>query len=220
MKLREVKRLVDSTSDPALAVDGLGSIAAWNKAATAFFGIEPDGAIGRPCDEIMQGTDECGTVCSQDCTVQRVARDGEPVKSFDIQVAGREGRRWCNVSVLVAQDGAASLPYTIHVIRPIDVQKRLEFAVRDFVVRETNLPGDQVVQLLASKRSATSDVDLTARELEILRLSAASAASSAIAAQLGISRTTVNNHMQHILRKLDAHTRLEAIRKAERAGLL
>ena len=73
MKLTDVKRLVDSTSDPALAVDGLGSIAAWNAAATEFFGIEPAAAIGRPCDEIMQGTDECGTVCSQDCTVQRLS---------------------------------------------------------------------------------------------------------------------------------------------------
>lgn len=53
MKLREVKRLVDSTSDPALAVDGLGSIAAWNAAATEFFGIESSAAIGRLCDEIM-----------------------------------------------------------------------------------------------------------------------------------------------------------------------
>lgn len=220
MKLRDIRRLVETTSDPAMAVDGLGNVAAFNAAAAEFFGVDAAGAIGRPCDEIMQGVDECGTVCSQDCTVQRVARDGGPVRSFDIQVAAKDGRRWCNVSVLVAQDGGATLPYTLHVIRPIDVQKRLEFAVRDFVVRETNLPGDQVVQLLTSKRSATSDVDLTARELEILRLSANSAASSTIASQLGISRATVNNHIQHILRKLDAHTRLEAVRKAERAGLL
>ena len=35
-----------------------------------------------------------------------------------------------------------------------------------------------------------------------------------------ISRTTVNNHIQHILGKLNAHTRLEAIRRAEHAGLI
>ena len=41
-----------------------------------------------------------------------------------------------------------------------------------------------------------------------------------VAEQLHISRTTVNNHVQHILRKLDSHTRLEAIRRAEHAGLI
>jgi len=44
--------------------------------------------------------------------------------------------------------------------------------------------------------------------------------SKTVSAQLNISRTTVNNHVQHILRKLDAHTRLEAIRRAEHAGLI
>jgi len=220
MKLRHIRELVESTSDPAFAVDGLGCIAAWNASAARFFGIADDAAMGRLCDEIMQGIDECGTVCSQDCSVQHVARDGGPVGSFDIQVATREGRRWCNVSVLVARDGAVSLPYTIHVVRPIDVQKRLEIAVRDFVVRETSLPGDQVVEILSAKRSATSAVDLTGRELEVLRLVAAGATSTAVGEQLGISRTTVNNHIQHVLKKLGAHSRLDAIRKAERAGLI
>jgi DNA-binding CsgD family transcriptional regulator len=41
-----------------------------------------------------------------------------------------------------------------------------------------------------------------------------------IAKQLQISPTTVNNHIQHILKKLNAHTRLEALRRAERAGLI
>jgi DNA-binding NarL/FixJ family response regulator len=43
---------------------------------------------------------------------------------------------------------------------------------------------------------------------------------AAIAERLGISRTTVNNHVQHILHKLNAHSRLEAIRRAEHAGLI
>jgi len=61
---------------------------------------------------------------------------------------------------------------------------------------------------------------LTDRELEILRLLGKGSTTSEVADQLHISRTTVNNHVQHILRKLDAHTRLEAIRRAEHAGLI
>jgi DNA-binding NarL/FixJ family response regulator len=53
-----------------------------------------------------------------------------------------------------------------------------------------------------------------------LKLLAKGRATEAIAKQLHISRTTVNNHVQHILNKLNAHTRLEAIRRAEHAGLI
>jgi DNA-binding NarL/FixJ family response regulator len=42
----------------------------------------------------------------------------------------------------------------------------------------------------------------------------------AIASQLSISSATVNNHIKHILTKLDAHTRLEAIRHAENVGVI
>jgi DNA-binding NarL/FixJ family response regulator len=37
---------------------------------------------------------------------------------------------------------------------------------------------------------------------------------------LHISRTAVNNHVQHLMRKLGAHTRLEAVRRTEHAGLI
>jgi DNA-binding NarL/FixJ family response regulator len=56
--------------------------------------------------------------------------------------------------------------------------------------------------------------------LEVLRLLAKGETTESIADQLSISRTTVNNHIQHILHKLNAHTRLEAIRRAEHAGLI
>ncbi|MCC6328799.1 MAG: response regulator transcription factor, partial [Acidobacteria bacterium] len=37
---------------------------------------------------------------------------------------------------------------------------------------------------------------------------------------LHISRNTVDNHIQHILKKLNAHSRLEAVRRAELSGLI
>jgi DNA-binding NarL/FixJ family response regulator len=53
-----------------------------------------------------------------------------------------------------------------------------------------------------------------------LRLIAKGKSTRAVSAQLHISGSTVGNHIQHILKKLNAHTRLEAIRCAERAGLI
>jgi two-component system, NarL family, response regulator DesR len=74
--------------------------------------------------------------------------------------------------------------------------------------------------LIATSRSSAREVELTDREAETLNLLAKGATTEEIAQQLHISRTTVNNHIQHILNKLNAHTRLEAIRRAERAGLI
>jgi DNA-binding NarL/FixJ family response regulator len=110
--------------------------------------------------------------------------------------------------------------YSVHILREVDVRKRLEMIVRDFVVTETNLPAEQTRALSSATRAVAREAELTDREIEILRCLARGETTAHVASQLSISRATVNNHVQHILRKLDAHTRLEAIRRAERAGLL
>jgi DNA-binding CsgD family transcriptional regulator len=61
---------------------------------------------------------------------------------------------------------------------------------------------------------------LTKRQLEVLELLAEGMSTSQIAAQLYISKTTVRNHIAHLLSNLGAHTRLEAIVLARKAGLI
>lgn len=220
MLLREVKELVGSTADAAFAVDGAGVIVAWNSAAESLFGVSVSQTVSQPCSSIVRGADECGPVCNADCSIQQAARCHHQVSNFDLQVETPQGKRWCNVSVLIADVANSALPYSIHIIRPIDTRKRLEMLVRDFIVTETKLPAEEARALVSSTRSPVREVELTNRELEILRLLAKGATTEAIAEQLHISRTTVNNHTQHILHKLNAHTRLEAIRRAEIAGLI
>jgi DNA-binding NarL/FixJ family response regulator len=62
--------------------------------------------------------------------------------------------------------------------------------------------------------------DLRPRELEVLRLMATGMANKALAADLHLSLNTVRNHVQSILYKLDAHSKLEAVATAVRAGLI
>ncbi|MFZ0666007.1 MAG: response regulator [Acidimicrobiales bacterium] len=62
--------------------------------------------------------------------------------------------------------------------------------------------------------------DLRPRELEVLRLMAAGVANKALAERLFISLNTVRNHVQSILYKLDAHSKLEAVSTAVREGVL
>ena len=61
---------------------------------------------------------------------------------------------------------------------------------------------------------------LTARESEILGLIAEGLTNGVIAARLFISVNTVRNHVQSILAKLDAHSKLEALSIAIREGLI
>jgi len=61
---------------------------------------------------------------------------------------------------------------------------------------------------------------LTARELEILALLAAGAPNPRIAEQLVISLDTVKKHVSHVLGKLGAANRTEAITRARQLGLI
>jgi LuxR family maltose regulon positive regulatory protein len=61
---------------------------------------------------------------------------------------------------------------------------------------------------------------LSNRELEVLRLIASGASNQAIAELLVISIGTVKSHINHILGKLAARNRTEAVARARELGLL
>ena len=101
-------------------------------------------------------------------------------------------------------------------------------AVRRAVDGEMMIPAAQLARLLArSQEMARDDAlrqrllqSLTPREREVLGLMADGLDNRAIAAELGIGFTTVRGHVQNILEKLDAHSKLEALACAARYGLL
>ena len=61
---------------------------------------------------------------------------------------------------------------------------------------------------------------LTARELEILALLAAGTPNPWIAAELVVSLDTVKKHVSHLLGKLGAANRTEAVTRARQLGLI
>lgn len=66
----------------------------------------------------------------------------------------------------------------------------------------------------------TSTASLTRREREVLVLVAEGLPNQAIAERLFLSLNTVRTHVQTILHKMGAHSKLEAVRVAEKHGLL
>jgi DNA-binding CsgD family transcriptional regulator len=99
----------------------------------------------------------------------------------------------------------------------------LERSSRDFTERERallQLLRPSLIRMLEeAERRRCSDIArlLTAREREILRAIAAGSTTPEIAKQLVVSPHTVRKHVEHILEKLGARTRSEAVACAAEA---
>ena len=80
--------------------------------------------------------------------------------------------------------------------------------------------GEVLRRLLAEDAPDTDDLaELTPREREVLRCMVDGLNRPEIADRLGLSANTVRTHTQNLLGKLDAHSALEAITVAMRAGM-
>jgi LuxR family transcriptional regulator, maltose regulon positive regulatory protein len=82
---------------------------------------------------------------------------------------------------------------------------------------------DSLLETFASETEmvvSPLDKPLSEREIEVLRLMAKGLSSSQIAEKLIVAVSTVRSHRKHIYRKLDAHSRYEAIERAKTLGLL
>ncbi|HEU5004156.1 MAG TPA: response regulator transcription factor [Actinomycetota bacterium] len=95
-------------------------------------------------------------------------------------------------------------------------------AVRAAAVGETLIPPELLMRLLPRLRREHQQVSygLTDRELEVLELMARGLHNAAIAEALFLSVNTVRKHVQAILTKLEAHSKLEAAAIAVRQGIL
>ncbi|MGH7777325.1 MAG: response regulator [Candidatus Dormibacterales bacterium] len=100
-------------------------------------------------------------------------------------------------------------------------------AVRRAAEGEMLIPVGVLAGLLARQRQRAQEAaerdrllgQLTPREREILNLMARGLDNWAIADRLVISFTTVRGHVQNVLEKLGAHSKLEAVARASEAGL-
>lgn len=110
------------------------------------------------------------------------------------------------------------------VLRPADLIKAIERAregdnlFSPAIVAQA-MRGRARRELLAQERARVTGT-LTARERDVLALLAAGCDSKTIATRLGLSVHTARDHVQSVLEKMDAHSRIEAVVKAGELGLV
>jgi DNA-binding NarL/FixJ family response regulator len=102
--------------------------------------------------------------------------------------------------------------------------EEIERAIRAVADGHTHL--DPAIQqrliaaaLTATGRESTLPDDLTAREIEVLKLIAAGLSNTEIAAALVVSAATVKTHINHLFQKTGARDRAQAVRYAYEHGL-
>jgi two-component system, NarL family, response regulator DesR len=114
--------------------------------------------------------------------------------------------------------------------RPADLRRALSARVAGFLL--TNAPADQLARAIRAVAAGNRAVDsqlilaawdltespLTVRETEILELAAEGADVPEIAASLHLTTGTVRNYLSTAVAKLNARSRLDAVRIAREAG--
>jgi DNA-binding NarL/FixJ family response regulator len=96
------------------------------------------------------------------------------------------------------------------------LQSDLVAAIRAVQAGRKYVPAEIAMELSAR----LGDQDLSARELEVLRMVATGSSNKRIGANLGISEQTVKGHLKNILGKLAANDRTHAVTIALQRGII
>jgi DNA-binding CsgD family transcriptional regulator len=189
-----------STSEAAYAVDRNGQIVVWNRASEQTFGYSKSQALGRSCWELLSGRDIFGNrCCCEGCPVRASAFNDQLVNRFkiDFKTAAQERKKFDVTALMLINETGENL--FVHICIP-----------------ETHA-AEPVRSLTATGKHLYK---LTPREIEVLTLLHRGMTVEDIAAALSICSSTVRNHTQHILYKLNVHSRFEAVALGRQIGLI
>lgn len=212
--------IIAGTASAAFATDESGRIVVWNKEAERLLGHGAARILGKPCHEVVCGKDVFGNrFCDQECSLLRMVRKREAVHHFVMEVRTASGRTLrADVSVVAVPGPRGSQFTIIHLLHPVvPISETAEIPGAGVAGAHA---GAAPVPLAAASQPPGRSGSLSEREVEVLRLMADGASTEGIAVSLFISHTTVRNHIQNILRKLDVHSRLEAVSFALRIRLI
>lgn len=205
----------------AFATDEEGRIAVWNKGAEELLGYPASQVLGKSCHEVICGRDVFGNrFCNRQCALTFMVEQHETVRHFELDVRNESGETvTANVSIVVLPGPRAHRYTLIHLLEKVDRHRDVSALVHRILTEQHALTGARPAAAERPQPPPHSP-SLTSREIQILRLLAEGTSTKGIADSLFISQTTTRNHVQNILRKLDVHSKLEAVSLALRTHLL
>ncbi len=202
---------LDLSPDPVFVTDRHNHIVFWNRNAEKMFGYTAEEAAGASCAGMLEGCDVFGNrYCSDTCPATEMANRGETVRAFNLKLRAKDGHAVVvDVSILHFVVGLPDSFFLAHILKP---SERREADAQ---------PAPPRPSLVAARESADARArKLTAREVEVLGMLAAGHPTAEIASRLHISSLTARNHVQHILDKLEVHSKAEAVAFAFQKRLL
>ncbi len=206
-------------ADGVMAADGKQRILLWNRAAEALLGVTAQDALGRHCYQVLRCRDERGApMCEQGCRTMTLATQGVPLPTSNILTQTTRGQPvWLNVSRLMLPPNRHDRASLIYFFRDVSRQIAVEQVLHQLAASLARV----CAQGYSSNPGAPDlGMPLTGRERQVLALLAEGLGTSGLAGKLGISLCTAKNHIRHLLSKLGAHTRLEAVSLASRRNLI
>ena len=178
--------------EPLLAFDSDLRVLGWYHGAEEITGVPAAEALGRRCFELLGGVAADWTpLCRPDCRHARSVPENGHAAFLDMIVDTAAGPRRVELSTVAL--AGADPPAFLHLLR-----------------RTPPAP--------AQADASEAPVALTPRQREILGLLANGVRVKAIASHLGLTQTTVRNHIRGLLARLGCHSQLEAVAKARRLG--
>ena len=203
----------------AFATDEKGQITIWNKQAEELLGYPASQVLGKSCHEILCGLDVFGNrFCDKGCSLKSMVERRETVRHFELDVRSESGETIQASFSIAMVPGPRDREYTlIHFLEKVDRTREANTLIRRILTEQHAPP---VSQSSVEEALPAPSPNLTSREIQILRLLANGTSTQDIADSLFISVTTTRNHVQNILRKLGAHSKLEAVSLALRNHML
>jgi PAS domain S-box-containing protein len=211
--------LIARTGAAAFATDEKGRITIWNRQAEDLLGYPAAQVLGKSCHDVLHGLDVFGNrFCKRDCALTCMVEHQETVRHFELDVRAESGQTIPASFSIVVVPGPRPRQYAlIHFLERVNRHHEVSVLIRRILTEQHAAPAFHPA---AGDASPPPPPMLTSRELQILRLLAEGASTKGIADSLFISVTTTRNHVQNILRKLDVHSKLEAVSLALRTHLL
>jgi DNA-binding NarL/FixJ family response regulator len=149
------------------------------------------------------------------------------MENFEIMTRSKSGDKvWLNISVITPNPEGS--PLSVHILRDVTREKQMAEAIEQFLIslglfgigKEKPVFVKGRAKAGRNRPALALPKNLSAREVEVLRLLAEGLSTKTVAERLQISHYTARNHIQNILTKLELHSKAQAVSFAYKSRLI